>query len=234
MMYRVLSIACLLSAPSASATMMIIIPDQPSDFIPARTITETATGNGSFEGGSTSGWVAFNNTSHSTTITSENGAPPGGSEGTHYLRLSTQADNALVRSRVDHRRRNIGLNGLADGDVFKISFDLQIPSTAGYHTLVVQPLTNIGPSLVENSNPFVDASLVTDQWTSYTTYYQASIDGFTGLDLRLILRHNIAGTTYEGFIDNVVIQQGSVIPEPSSFWLFGFGALGLCWRRATS
>jgi hypothetical protein len=215
-----LAIVGTMAGTSHAATLTLLNPSEP--YQSNVTIQNATTRNGSFETGSTFPFVAASGAAIAVVTT------PTASAGTNSLRIS-ESGTPLVDSRADDRLRNIGLD-YANGGIFHVTLDYYVPSTLGYNQLTLQPLTMNGnttvtPGAVANIDPISTF----DSWVTADYYWQLDADdGFDGLDLRVGFRRNGGSTgTYEGFIDNVVITQGVLVPEPATLVLGGLGLAGL-------
>jgi|GEM_PF-1656503 len=221
----------LFAAPIAHAGLLNFTPGVGESFTQNVIITQGTTGNGSFETDTTSNWFGANGSA----IDAVNSGPsPASSDGDWSLR-NFEAGIPQVTSRVDHRRRDQGLN-FSNGDIFHITFDYYVPSTNGYNQLVITPLTMVGSSAASIGNGVnINPIPTLDAWVSQDLYWQLDADdGFNGIDVRFEYRRNGTGdeATYEGFLDNVVITQGVIIPEASSLALMGMSlALVVLLRR---
>ena len=95
----------------------------------------------------------------------------------------------------------------SDGLTFSVSFDARIGAT-GFDTLGVELLGSI-------ETPVSFTTLSSTEWQTFHTEFHLP-DSWTGGTISLQLLYSktgtTSGTTYTGFLDNIVLQQ---IPEPS-------------------
>ncbi len=204
----------------------------PGHWVATRTITDSqaGNGNGSFESG-TFGWSASSGASLSTGTAD----PPGATQGNRYLVIS-ETGVPRVASRADNRRRSIGLVGSSQGEVLRVLFDYYVPSLNGYNQLVVQLLTMDGNSALSVSTINVNPTSASDTWLTFAHDFLVTDQTFDGVDLRIDFRRNGGdAATYSGFVDNASIEQGYLVPEPSTLALLGLGlGAALCvWRKRT-
>jgi len=227
--------ACVsLLAGQASAAPLLVTAPGPSQFFEAENlIVGGTTANGSFEGTGT-GTVSEWNVTSGETLTAVNSGPipTASTDGSYALSIS-KAGAPTVTTRVDNRERT-GLGGLNDGNIFRISIDVNMPTTDGFDALDLFFLTTPG-SGAPTDQIFLSSIVSTtgDEWVNYDVFLEAQTDGFTGVDLRVQFRRSAAGanTTYTGYIDNVIIEQGAFVPEPASVVLLGLGGSAVFARR---
>jgi len=105
--------------------------------------------------------------------------------------------------------------------VFSLSFDARIGTTgfdsvAGYVAASNRDGTFLSPTVISISTP----PLVPSGWVNYQYQFQLPgiWDGVGNLRLDITFNKNgaMAGTTYFGYLDNIMLQQ---IPEPTSLAL---------------
>ena len=120
-----------------------------------------------------------------------------------------------------------------NGFMFRLTFDARIGSV-GFESVGAFVSANNGdgtfvaPIVTSVATP----TIVAVGWVTYQYQFQFPEvwDGGGSVRLGIGFTKNgaINGTTYTGFLDNIVLQQ---IPEPSSFALFGLGGLFLAAGR---
>ena len=201
-----------------------------NDFQLNRTIVTDTTRNGGFELGTTANWLVSAPTAGTTTdTTATNLISPGPSEGS-WFGLTTVSGSAGIRiARNVHRNRSQGLT-LADGNILRISSDFARPSSLGLAIIQITPQLYNGNTLVDTLDTFAMniASSNAMEWITAAHDWVLPNLTFNGVDIRIDMRSpGSSSSTYTGYLDNLVVLQGVVIPEPSSVALVGLALLGL-------
>lgn len=178
--------------------------------------------NGGFETGDTTGWTSFVNPP--STFTVESASPKSGSFNGKIVNI-VDGSAALVK------QANVGVGTVTPFQDITINFWARGSAALGgvHFAELFSELTGGGTSKSEilGGAPLFPPSDTI--WTEYTFNTTLGSDVSGGVTLQLnAVTGAVIGSTSTLEIDDVSI---SVVPEPSSFALFGFAGLALVSRR---
>jgi hypothetical protein len=160
----------------------------------AATLIGPGTLNGSFESGSASPWLGGVQVIYD---------PAFATDGSWYGALQAAGSGTARQIAFQFLPAN-----RSDGLTFSVTFDARI-GTTGFDTLGVELLGSI-------ETPVTFTTLSSSQWQTFHTEFHLP-DSWTGGNISLQLLYSktgtTSGTTYTGFLDNIILQQ---IPEPST------------------
>lgn len=192
-----------------------------NDFVANRTIANATTRNGSLETGTTASWIT-------STV---NGGPTGfqalqspltPTDGSWYGVVTNFSTSGQAIGRVTQRDNNIGMN-LGDGDILRVTADFARPLSLGFTQVEITPFLTLGTSTATGGqlSTFTLTLPATLEWSAFAHDWVLPNDvTFNGLDVRVNMRGpNVQNTVYTGYLDNLVILQGEVIPEPGAGFL---------------
>ncbi|MCC7519461.1 MAG: PEP-CTERM sorting domain-containing protein [Verrucomicrobiae bacterium] len=192
-----------------------------NDFQLNRTLVTDTTRNGGFETTNTSNWVISAPTAGTTTdTTATNSLSPGPSapsEGSWFGLTTVSGATGVRIARNTHRNRSQGLT-LDDGNILRISADFARPDTLGLTTIHIVPQLYNGNTVVDTLDTFAMniASSNAYEWVTIAHDWVLPNLTFNGVDIRIDMRSpGSSSSTYTGYLDNLVVLQGQVIPEPS-------------------
>jgi hypothetical protein len=152
--------------------------------------------NGSFESGSASPWQGGVQVIHD---------PGFASDGSYYASLQATASSSGAARQIAFQFLPANQS---DGTAFSVSFDARIGAT-GFDSLEVDLLGSV-------ETPVTFTALRSSEWSTFHTEFHLP-DSWSGgnISLQLLFEKSggTSGTTYIGFLDNIVLQQ---IPEPSA------------------
>jgi hypothetical protein len=179
--------------------------------------------NGSFEDGILSPWTVSGDNAG---VVQDSGFA---AEGEWFAFVSDRARGSIVRPSLFQRPPAASANGTA----FSLSFAARNGVAAFEGIRVFFAALNIDQTVVFTTNAFY--MLPPSGWGNYQAEYlvpSAWGGGLVSLGFQFESYNAVAGTSYRGYLDNIVLQQ---IPEPSSLVLYLCGgALWLgarVWRR---
>lgn len=213
----------------ATAITCWFLPGQPgdaagivtNDFGAKKTIVTDTLRNGGFETGSGVNWLVSGPTSGTTvTLTPKQTSPPGPSEGSWFAEATVSGGSGNRIARLFHRNRNLGLT-LDDGNILRISAVFARPETLGLTTIQILPQLMSNNTVVATLSQRQHSTASADpfEWVAITNDWLIPGGlGFDGVDVRIDMRAGArsSSATFTGFLDNLVIQQGVVVPEPST------------------
>jgi hypothetical protein len=159
--------------------------------------------NGSFESGTTSPWLGGVQVIHD---------PVFASDGSWYSTIQAAGSGSAREIAFQFLPAN-----RSDGLTFSVSFDARI-GTTGFDTLSVDFFARNGDNTLVGSieTPATFSGLSNSEWQSFQTQFHLppAWDGGGNISLHLLFSKagSTSGTTYTGFLDNVILRQ---IPEPS-------------------
>jgi hypothetical protein len=195
-----------------SISVAIIVRD-----IHAATLISPSVRNGSFETGSPSPWGIF----LEGPVLFQN--PNFASHGDWYARISggTSSSSSIFRPATFNQFVADRNNGL--------SFNLSLDSRNGISGFEVLRVfftvlnSDMTPASVNDQFLLFNSSN-SNSWQQYSFQYEiptAWTGGFISLGLQFEKYNPVVGTSYTGFLDNIVLHQ---VPEPSTLALLGLSA----------
>ena len=189
---------------------------------PAVTLIGPNTLNGSFESGAGSPWLGvqvFND-------------PTFASDGSYYASL--QATAPATRAARQIAFQFLPANP-SDGLTFSVSFDARNGAT-GFDNVGVDFFARRtdGTLIRPLETAAIFSTLSSSGWQTYQTQFHMPPgwdgDGNISLQIQFSKSGGTSGTTYTGFLDNIVLQQ---IPEPSTAGLVCLAGLFLAFARVS-
>lgn len=176
------------------------------------------TTNGGFEAGDTSGWTAFP-TAAPSAFTAESTDPAAGA-------FNGQITNEAPASGFVVKQANVGVGQVNPGDELTVSFDMRFTGEAG-GVANVEFFSELDGGGVSKSDLLLTQIDNLNEWTPFSYNVTAGPDVSGGVTLQFVATTGGA----EGSLSNVEIDNVSIVPEPTSLALLGFGGLALMRRR---
>lgn len=185
-------------------------------------LVDPTTRNGSFESGTTS-W----STGQGLSLTTSTVNPPGPTQGIAYgiVDKASVSNGSTVNGRL--QTQNIPVDLITNGTEFSFSVDIRAADVDGFGNFGITAGFGTGPGFV---GQLIESDLLTTDYVTYSGTYSAPNDSFTSHSLRFQFTRGLStsGTTYEAYIDNLVVTQ---LPEPASASALGLGGLMLLLMR---